>query len=45
VVDLSVNGAYAILGDFFDKRATDKQGNPADPDDPYVLYLMANVGF
>lgn len=40
-VDLSINGAYAMLGDFFDETAVNDQ----DPDDLYTVYLMAKVAF
>jgi len=38
--DVSLNGAYAFLGDFFDSAS----GNN-DPDNPYKLYLMANIPY
>ncbi|GAB6063118.1 hypothetical protein [Deferrisoma palaeochoriense] len=40
VVDLSLNGAYAFLGDFYDKSDAGK-----DPDDLYELYAMVNVSY
>ena len=46
-LDLSINAATAFLGDFYDKTATDlddgSTGN--DPDNPYVVYLMANLSY
>ncbi|MDF1551766.1 MAG: hypothetical protein P1P84_01830 [Deferrisomatales bacterium] len=44
-LELSLNAAYAMLGDFYDNSATDKNGDPADPDDPYEVYVAANVNF
>ncbi len=41
--DVSLRGAYAILGDFYDKTAFDKDG--ADPDDVWTTTLMVNVPF
>ncbi len=40
IVDVSLNGSILSLGDFFDKQAGGE-----DPDNPYVLYAMVNVGF
>lgn len=42
VVDLSLNGAYAFLGDFYDKTANN---NSDDPDNPYKFYAMVNVSY
>jgi putative N6-adenine-specific DNA methylase len=39
--DISLNGAYAVLGDFFDGTATGGQ----DPDNQYEVYTMLNVFF
>lgn len=39
--DLSLNGAYAMLGDFFDGTATAGQ----DPDNPYETYVMVDIKF
>ncbi len=39
IVDVSVNGAYAWLGDYFTVKGGD------DPDDSYEVYAMVNVGF
>jgi hypothetical protein len=41
-VDLSLRGAYAFLGDFFD---TDAAGSSADPDDPWKVVGMINVSY
>lgn len=38
--DVSLNGATAILGDFFDAPA-----GGDDPDDPYKVYVMANIPY
>ncbi|GAB4255846.1 MAG: membrane protein [Deferrisomatales bacterium] len=40
-VDLSLNGAYAWLGDFYAGTG----GGGKDPDDAYTAYFMVNVGF
>ena len=40
LVDVSLNGSYLSLGDFFDKQA-----GGDDPDNPYTLYAMVNVPF
>ncbi len=40
-VDVSLNGAYAWLGDFFDKTVN----NNDDPDGQYLTYVMVNVPF
>ncbi|HSH68857.1 MAG TPA: hypothetical protein VK997_02985 [Deferrisomatales bacterium] len=40
-VDVSLNGAYAFLGDFYDKTATDGD----DPDAQYMAYLMVNIPY
>jgi hypothetical protein len=37
-VDVSLNGAYALLGDFYSTPTV-------DPDDIYKLNFMINVGF
>lgn len=46
-LDLSINGAYAFLGDFYDKTATDLDNGATgeDPDNPYEVYLMANLSY
>ena len=41
-VDLSLRGAYAFLGDFFDTTAA---GSSADPDDPWKVVGMINVNY
>ncbi|MDF1554890.1 MAG: hypothetical protein P1P84_17610 [Deferrisomatales bacterium] len=40
-VDVSLNGAYAFLGDFYDKTAADGD----DPDAQYMAYLMVNIPY
>jgi hypothetical protein len=42
-VDVSLNGAYAFLGDFYDKTAGDN--GDQDPDDQYMAYLMVNIPY
>jgi hypothetical protein len=44
-VDVSLNGAYADFGDFFDDGFVDEDGDPSDPDSIYKAYLMVNVPF
>lgn len=39
-VDLSLRGAYAFLGDFYDNF-----GGVSDPEDPWKVVAMLNVGF
>lgn len=39
--DLSLNGAYAVLGDFYDGTASNGQ----NPDNPYETYVRINVKF
>ncbi len=41
VVDVSLNGAYAWLGDFYDKTATGGD----DPDGQYETYVMVNIPY
>jgi hypothetical protein len=53
--DLSLNGSYAMLGNFFDNTAPSftqnangtftRNARGADPENPFVLYWMANVNF
>lgn len=38
-VDVSLNGAYAFLGDFYEPASGD------DPDNPYKLYAMVNIPY
>jgi hypothetical protein len=47
VVDISLNGAAAFLGDFYDKSATDAESGATgkDPDTQYMAYLMVNVPY
>lgn len=42
--DLSLRGAYASFGDFYDDTV-DNNGTITSPDDVYKLALMANVSF
>jgi hypothetical protein len=45
---LSANGAYAWLGDFYDDQGGGTAVNDpaeADPDNPYEVYLMADLHF
>ncbi len=46
-LDLSVNGAYAWLGDFYDNNGGGTNANVAasDIDDPYEVYVMATLSF
>ena len=46
-VDLSLNGAYAWLGDFYDNTATNVKTDKTrvDPDNPYLVYAMLNIPF
>ncbi len=46
-LDLSLNGAYAFLGDFYDKNGGGTAANDAatDIDDPYEVYLKATLSF
>jgi len=37
----TLQGAYVMLGDFYDKKG----GNGKDPDDPYLTGLMLNYTF
>jgi len=39
-VDLSLRGSYALLGDYYDGTA-----NGSDPEDPYKVVAMLNMGF
>ena len=39
-VDVSLNGAYALVGDFYKAK-----GSSADPDNMYKVNMMVNVGF
>jgi len=39
-VDLSLRGSYALLGDYYDGTA-----GGSDPDDPYKVVAMLNMGF
>lgn len=41
-IDLSLRGAYAFLGDFFDTTAA---GSSTDPDDPWKVVGMINVSY
>ncbi len=41
-IDLSLRGAYAFLGDFFD---TDAAGASVNPDDPWKVVGMINVSY
>ncbi len=41
VADVSLNGAYVSLGDFFEKSAAGSK----DPDNLYQVYAMLNIGF
>ncbi len=45
VVDVSLNAAYALLGDYFNDMATDDNGKTDDPNNPYMLYVMVNVPY
>ena len=42
-VELSLNGAYALLGDFYDGLAPNRPGT--DPDSAYALCVMINIPF
>ncbi len=45
---LSANGAYAWLGDFYDDQGGGTAANDpsaADPDNPYEVYVMADLHF
>lgn len=45
-LDLSINGAYAWLGDFYDNQGGGTAFDTAgDPDNPYEAYFMANLSF
>ncbi|GAB4272575.1 MAG: membrane protein [Deferrisomatales bacterium] len=46
-LDLSINGAYAWLGDFYDNRGggTAARTGTQTPDDPWEVYLMARLRF
>ncbi|WP_025322865.1 hypothetical protein [Deferrisoma camini] len=44
-VDVSLNAAYAFLGDYFNDMAVDDDGKTDDPNNPYELYVMVNVPF
>ena len=45
VVDVSLNAAYALLGDYYNDMATDDSGRTDDPNNPYMLYVMVNVPY
>ncbi len=45
VVDVSLNGAYASFGDFYDNTVVDNKGQAADPDDVFKTYLMVHVPY
>jgi hypothetical protein len=46
-LDLSFNGAYVMLGDFYDDWTTDKNNAAltTEPEDPWLMYLMAELSF
>ncbi len=44
-LDLSINASYVMLGDFYDDWTTKSSGATTDPDDPYLVYLMAELSF
>ena len=46
-VDVSLRGAYAVFGDFYDNTVRNDagQGATGDPDDVYKVALMVNVPF
>jgi len=43
--DLSLRGAYAVFGDFYDDTVTNENGNPDSPDNVYKVSMMINVPF
>jgi len=43
--DLSLRGAYAGFGDFYDGTVTGNNGSPADPDNVYKITMMLHVKF
>lgn len=45
VADISLRGAYAFLGDFYDKAALDDNEEATDPDDLYNVVLMLSVPY
>ncbi len=46
-LDVSINGAYASLGDFYDNNGGGKSANVAttDIDDPYEAYVQVTLSF
>lgn len=46
-LDLSLNGAYATLGDFYDNNGGGQSANvlASDIDDPYEVYAQATLSF
>ena len=45
MVDVSLRGAYAIFGDFYDDTVVNRAGQASAPDNVFKTALMVNVGF